>query len=119
MHSSFVVCERVDFIDDDPIDRVEVFAEFWRVEKDCKALRGGDEDVGWFFAHGGAFACGGVAGSYADSDAEIFRGDFLYLCEWFFEVFADVIGEGFKGGDVDRIHFIHKDSFFSRIDKFV
>lgn len=66
-------------------------------EEEGKALGGGDEDVGRFFALGGAVFGGGVAGAGGNADVGP-----VELGEGGVEVFLEVVGEGAERGDVDR-----------------
>ena len=68
MGSAFVVCDGVDFVDDDGANAAEVFAGFACGEEDVEGFGGGDEDVRRIAEHGCALFGEGVAGTDSGAD---------------------------------------------------
>ena len=105
VRAALVVGHGVDLVDDDGADAREVGAGFFRGEQDEEGFRRGDEDVRRLLEHGAALGGERVAGADggADGRAEIaaLERELLYLLQWLFEVFADVVGERFERRDVD------------------
>ena len=107
MGSALVVGYGVDFVDDDGADVAEVLAGFSGGEEDVERFRRGDEDVGRVAEHGGAVFGEGVSGADAGAnfggEVAAFEGELLDFAEGLVEVFLDVVGEGFEGGDIDDL----------------
>ena len=123
MRAALVAGHRMQLIDDDPANRLQLLTETAGGQQDEQRLRRGDEDLRRTAQHRAALARGSIAGAQPGANRgqgkSATRRGSAHSAQWLLQVQPDIVGQRLERGDVKHRHLVGEESGLGLDDELV